>query len=376
MAIRKKKSELILKNPLDFTLLITVFILLGLGIITVLSASSPTALAETGDSYQYVTKQIISAVIGIILMLAISKIDYRVWQKQYKVIFTITIILLLSVSIIGTESGGAKRWIDLGFTTFQPSEIAKVGVIIFYAAWLTKNKDKLKSIKEGFFIPILMILPIVGIVLILQNHFSATLVICMLVAILMILAGSRIKYFILIGVPIAALGVAALFLAGQGFRMQRLITFFDPWQDAAGDGWQIIQSLYAIGSGGLFGVGLGNSKQKYLYIPEPHNDFIFSVLAEELGFVGCAVVIILFAILIWRGITISMKAPDMFGSLLAAGITSMIAIQVLINIAVVTSSMPVTGMALPFFSYGGTALIIILASVGILLSVSRFANKT
>ena len=376
MAIRKKKSELILKNPLDFTLLITVFILLGLGIITVLSASSPTALAETGDSYQYVTKQIISAVIGIILMLAISKIDYRVWQKQYKVIFTITIILLLSVSIIGTESGGAKRWIDLGFTTFQPSEIAKVGVIIFYAAWLTKNKDKLKSIKEGFLIPILMILPIVGIVLILQNHFSATLVICMLVAILMILAGSRIKYFILIGVPIAALGVAALFLAGQGFRMQRLITFFDPWQDAAGDGWQIIQSLYAIGSGGLFGVGLGNSKQKYLYIPEPHNDFIFSVLAEELGFVGCAVVIILFAILIWRGITISMKAPDMFGSLLAAGITSMIAIQVLINIAVVTSSMPVTGMALPFFSYGGTALIIILASVGILLSVSRFANKT
>ena len=376
MAIRKKKSELILKNPLDFTLLITVFILLGLGIITVLSASSPTALAETGDSYQYVTKQIISAVIGIILMFAISKIDYRVWQKQYKVIFTITIILLLSVSIIGTESGGAKRWIDLGFTTFQPSEIAKVGVIIFYAAWLTKNKDKLKSIKEGFLIPILMILPIVGIVLILQNHFSATLVICMLVTILMILAGSRIKYFILIGVPIAALGVAALFLAGQGFRMQRLITFFDPWQDAAGDGWQIIQSLYAIGSGGLFGVGLGNSKQKYLYIPEPHNDFIFSVLAEELGFVGCAVVIILFAILIWRGITISMKAPDMFGSLLAAGITSMIAIQVLINIAVVTSSMPVTGMALPFFSYGGTALIIILASVGILLSVSRFANKT
>lgn len=373
---RKKKSELILKNPLDFTLLIIVFILLGLGIITVLSASSPTALAETGDnSYSYVTKQIISAIIGIIIMFAVSKIDYRVWQKQYKVIFTATIILLLSVSFIGSESGGAKRWIDLGFTTFQPSEIAKVGIIIFYAAWLTKNKDKLKNFKEGFCIPILMILPVVGIVLILQNHFSATLVICMLVVILMILAGCKIKYFILIGVPLAAVGIAVLFLAGQGFRMQRLITFFDPWQDAAGDGWQIIQSLYAIGSGGLFGVGLGNSKQKYLYLPEPHNDFIFAVLAEELGFFGCAVVIILFAILIWRGITISMKAPDMFGSLLAAGITSMIAIQVLINIAVVTSSMPVTGMALPFFSYGGTALIIILAAVGILLSVSRFANK-
>ena len=149
----------------------------------------------------------------------------------------------------------------------------------------------------------------------------------------------------------------------------------DPWKDATGDGWQVIQSLYAIGSGGLFGAGLGESKQKFLYIPEPHNDFIFAVLAEELGFIGCAIVIILFAILVWRGIAISMKAPDMFGSLLAAGITSMIAIQVLINIAVVTASMPVTGMALPFFSYGGTALIIILASVGILLSVSRATNK-
>ena len=199
---------------------------------------------------------------------------------------------------------------------------------------------------------------------------------CVLVAILMILAGCRIRYFIMFGVPLAVLGVVGILALGQGFRLQRVITFLDPWKYADDEGWQIIQSLYAIGSGGFFGVGLGESKQKYLYIPEPHNDFIFAVLAEELGFIGCAIVIILFAILIWRGITISMKAPDMFGSLLAAGITSMIAIQVLINIAVVTSSMPVTGMALPFFSYGGTALIIILASVGILLSISRAGNRT
>ena len=372
----KKKSELILKSPMDFTLLITVFILLGLGIITVLSASSPTALAKTGNSYKYVERQIVSAVIGIISMFGLSKIDYTVWQKKYKVIFAVSILLLLSVSVFGAEEGGAKRWLVLGPLSFQPSEIAKVGVIIFYATWLTKNRDKLKTFKNGFVIPLAMIVPIVAIVLILQNHFSATLVICMLVAILMLLAGCKLRYFILIGVPLAIAGVSALFIAGQGFRMQRLVTFFDPWKDASGDGWQIIQSLYAIGSGGLFGVGLGESKQKYLYIPEPHNDFIFAVLAEELGFIGCSIVIILFAVLIWRGITISMKAPDMFGSLLAAGITSMIAIQVLINIAVVTSSMPVTGMALPFFSYGGTALIIILAAVGILLSVSRAANKS
>ena len=374
---KRKKSELIIKKPLDFTLLITVFMLLGLGIITVLSASSPKALAETGNSYSYVRKQIFSAILGIIAMFAISKVDYKIWQRNYKVIFAISIGLLLLVPIMGASSGGAKRWLILGPISFQPSEIAKVGVIIFYAAWLTKNREKLKTIKEGFFLPFIILLPAIFIILILQNHFSATLVICMLVAILMILSGCKIRYFIVFGVPLAILAVAALlFKSGQGFRMTRLLTFFNPWQDIAGDGWQVVQSLYAIGSGGLFGVGLGNSTQKYSYIPEPHNDFIFAVLAEELGFIGCAIVIVLFAILIWRGITIAMKAPDMFGSLLAAGITSMIAIQVLINIAVVTASMPVTGMALPFFSYGGTALIIILTAVGILLSVSRATNDS
>lgn len=372
----KKKSKLILKNPLDFTLLITVFILLGLGIITVLSASSPTALAETGNSYKYLIKQMEAAVIGIFLMFVASKIDYKLWQKNYKIIYFICMILLLAVCALGREAGGAKRWLDMGFLSFQPSEVAKVGVIIFYSAWLTKNKEKLKTFKYGFVYPLSWLLIPIFFILVLQNHFSATLVICMLAAILMILAGCKIRYFIFVGIPLATLGVFAIIVAGQGFRMQRILTFFDPWQDIKGKGWQIVQSLYAIGSGGLFGVGLGESKQKYLYIPEPHNDFIFAVLAEELGFIGCAIVIILFAILIWRGITIAMKAPDMFGSLLAAGITSMIAIQVLVNIAVVTASMPVTGMALPFFSYGGTALIITLTSIGILLSVSRAGNRS
>lgn len=375
MTRKKKKSVVILKNPLDFTLLITVFILLGLGIITVLSASSPTALAETGNSYKYVSKQIFSAIIGIFLMFTLSKVDYKIWQRKYMLIYFLCIVLLISVVIAGAAAGGATRWLDLGFISFQPSEVAKIGIIIFYSALLTRNRDKLKSITDGFFKPLLWLLPIIGIVLILQNHFSATLVLCALAVILMILAGCRLRYFIIIGAPIVALGISALLFKGQGFRLQRFITFLDPWQDASGDGWQIIQSLYAIGSGGLFGVGLGESKQKYLYIPEPHNDFIFAVLAEELGFIGCALVIALFAVLVWRGITIAMKAPDMFGSLLAAGITSMIALQVLINIAVVTSSMPVTGMPLPFFSYGGTALMIILAAVGILLSVSRAGNR-
>ncbi len=197
---------------------------------------------------------------------------------------------------------------------------------------------------------------------------------------MMVIAGTRIRDFLTIGVGTAGAGIGALVLmaklTGKGnFRFDRLTSFLDPWADASGDGWQVIQSLYAIGSGGVFGAGLGQSKQKYLYLPYPQNDFIFSVLAEELGFVGCTIVILLFAIFIWRGILIAMKAPDTFGSLLAVGITALIGIQVIINIAVVTNSMPVTGMPLPFFSYGGTALIILLCSVGVLLNISRNMNK-
>ena len=199
-------------------------------------------------------------------------------------------------------------------------------------------------------------------------------------AVMILLAGSKLRYFLTVGSALGVGGIAGLFIlaktTGQGaFRIDRLVSFLDPWKYAQDEGWQVIQSLYAIGSGGLFGAGLGESKQKYLYISEPHNDFIFAVLAEELGFVGCAIVIALFAIFIWRGILIAMKAPDMFGSLLASGITVLVGLQAIINIAVVTSSIPVTGMPLPFFSYGGSALVILLCSVGVLLNISRHSTK-
>ena len=192
---------------------------------------------------------------------------------------------------------------------------------------------------------------------------------------MMIVAGCKFKHFLFTGLGVGIPGLAAL-IAIEPYRLERFVTFLDPWKYAKDEGWQVIQSLYAIGSGGLFGVGLGDSKQKYLYIPEPHNDFIFSILAEELGFIGCVVVLILFAIFIWRGILIAMKAPDMFGSLVATGITALVGIQVIINIAVVTSSMPATGMPLPFFSYGGTALFIMLCQMGVLLNISRACRKT
>jgi len=232
----------------------------------------------------------------------------------------------------------------------------------------------------GFFYPLMFILPIIAILVGIQNHLSATILIVLIVAIMMLMAGSKLRYFLTFGTAGVVAGASALFLyaklTGKGmFRITRLITFLDPFADVLGDGWQVVQSLYAIGTGGLFGVGLGNSTQKYSYIPEAHNDFIFSILAEELGFLGCIFVIILFALFIWRGILIAIKAPDMFGSLIAVGITSMVGLQAIINIAVVTSSMPNTGMPLPFFSYGGTSLLILMASVGILLNISRTSKN-
>ena len=362
---KKKETE----KQFDFILFVTVLLMLSLGIIMVLSASAPSSLAESGNSYEYVKTQGVSAVVGVVLMLVISKIDYRVYGKFYKILYGASFIALLAVLIpgLGYSANGATRWLNLGFTTIQPSELVKVALIIFYATYLTKHKDELKKLWGGFLKPLLIVVPLILILVLVQNHLSASLVIILIVSIMMLMAGTKLRYFLTIGIVGAAVGGIGLFVMAQmgsgEFRLARIVSFMDPWADAQGSGWQIIQSLYAIGSGGLFGAGLGNSTQKYLYIPEPHNDFIFSVLAEELGFLGCVTVIILFAIFIWRGIVIAMKAPDMQGSLLAVGITSQVALQAIINIAVVTSSIPNTGMPLPFFSYGGTALLILLCSV-------------
>ncbi len=370
------------KHPFDFTLCITVILLLSLGLVMVMSASAPTSLSVTGNSYNYVIRQGVFAVLGLIIMGVLSKIDYHLYQKLYKIAYIVAVVALLSVAIpgIGVDVKGATRWIDLGFGRFQPSEISKICLIVFYAAYLTNHKSELQGFWKGFIKPFLFLVPPIAILYFIQDHLSACIVIIGIVSVMMIMAGSKMRYFMTAGVAGGAAAVAGMLLLAQvtgkgDFRIARITTFLDPWADATGDGWQVIQSLYAIGSGGLFGVGLGESKQKYLYIPEPHNDFIFAILAEELGFVGCFVVIALFAIFVWRGIITSMRAPDSFGSLLAIGITTLIGLQAIINIAVVTSSMPATGMALPFFSYGGTALVILLASVGVLLNISRKRTK-
>ena len=368
----KSKQDREISKPFDFILFIVVLILLGMGITMVLSASSPMSLSTTSSSYTYVSKQAIAAVLGIIVMLIISKIDYKILSRFYKIIWIVSIVGLAAVMIpgIGVTVKGATRWIKFPvFGTIQPSEITKLGLIIFFAAYLTKHRNELKKLWKGFFKPILFFLaPPIFIILVIQSHLSASVLIILTISVMMIMAGCKVSHFAIFGGAGITIGSIGLYILAKYFdigayRLKRITAFLDPWADPLDTGWQIIQGLYAIGSGGLFGVGLGNSRQKYLYISEPHNDYIFAVLAEELGFIGCIVVILLFAIFIWRGIIISMKAPDMFGSLLACGITALIGFQAIINIAVVTSSMPVTGIALPFFSYGGTSLIILLASV-------------
>ena len=373
-----------LNNPVDFTLVITTLLLLSIGLIMVLSASSPTSLQETGDnSYSYFIRQLFFAGLGLVGMYFASKVDYRIFQKFYKHAWWISAGLLLAVLLIGSDAKGAKRWIDLGFTTFQPSEIVKFLMIVFYAGILVKNRNELGKFWKGLVKHVLFLVPII-LLLLLEPHVSTSMVIIMTCCIMIIVGGCKFWQALLSGIVAGgAIGsvVTTLYFINEKFQARfqyavtRIITFLDPWKYSSDEGYQVIQSLYAIGSGGLFGSGLGESKQKYLYLPEPHNDFIFSVLAEELGFMGCVIVFVLFAIFIWRGILIAIKAPDMFGSLVAVGITSPVGIQAILNVAVVTSSMPATGMQLPFFSYGGTALFILLCEVGVLLSISRASAK-
>jgi len=377
MATKKKVKTYssFLNNSIDFTLLIVLLILLALGLTMVLSASSPKSLSDYGTSYHFFIRQLIFALAGLGLMMIISKIDYRFYQKFYKIAWILSVVLLVLVLLIGKEVNESKRWIEITSSlSFQPSEIVKFLMIVFYAGILTRNRDELGNFWMGLVKHVCMIAPII-VLLLLEPHFSVSIVILGTCCMMMIMAGCKFWQFVAAGGAIGVPAIVAMVMMAN-YRLVRVTTFLNPWSDPQGAGWQVIQSLYAIGSGGLFGMGLGEGNQKYLYLSEPQNDFIFAILAEELGFVGCVFVIILFAILIWRGILIAMKAPDMFGSLMAVGITSLIAIQVIINIAVVTSSMPVTGMPLPFFSYGGTSLLILLCEVGVLLNISRAANSS
>lgn len=362
------------RKNIDFIMFVTVLILLFFGTIMVFSSSAPHAYNYMkGDTYSLIKKQIIFASIGLIAMLIMMNYDYRKLAKISPVIFIISMLTLLLVIIpgVGSVFNGARRWIVIAGQSFQPTELAKISLILFVSHSLTRRRSLIKKFKEGL-LPYLILTGFVAGLIMLEPHFSATLVIGFVITVLLFCAGAKLKHFFFLSAPVLLAGTLLVF--SQEYRLKRLVAFMDPWSDPRGGGWQIVQSLYAIGSGGIFGRGLGKSLQKFLYIPEPYNDFIFSVLAEEFGFFGVVTVMILFCMFVWRGIKIAMNAPDLFGSLVAVGITSLVGIQVIINIAVVTSSMPVTGMPLPFFSYGGTSLVFLLLAVGILLNISRYGK--
>lgn len=361
------------KTGYDFGFLITVIILLVLGLIMVFSASYPSAYYNYGSGFYFIKRQVLWAVLGIIAMAFTANFDYRNYKKLAPLLLGVSLLLLLLVLIpgIGKTVKGARRWLGIGSLTIQPSEIAKITLILFFAYSLSKDREKIKSFKvlckyaliAGAFMGLM----------ILQPHFSVCIITAIPLIVMLLVAGAKKIYFALAATPVLAVGT---FIAiAEPYRLARLKTFLNPFADRLGSGWQIIQSLYAIGSGGLFGLGFGNSRQKYMYVSEPQNDFIFAIVCEELGFIGALAILAVFAVLFWRGMKIAISAPDTFASLTVTGIMSLVACQVVLNIAVVTSSIPTTGIPLPFFSAGGSSLVFLLAAMGIVLNISKFEKQ-
>lgn len=362
------KKPTVKMGAIDFLLFSTIMLLVAIGIVMVYSASSYLAFYQKHDSMFFLKRQGVSACIGVFVMFFVIKTDYHKLKKYTSLLMIITIILLLVV-LFSKPINGAYRWIQLGPAgTVQPSEIAKYVVVLYMANSISNKGEKIRSFTYGV-VPYLLTSGFFAGLVLAEKNLSIAAVIMAVTLIVLYVAGARFSHLLSIITAVVAAGAAAIYF--EPYRMRRFSVFLDPWADIKGDGYQLIQSWLALGSGSLWGVGLANSRQKCYYLPEPHNDFIFSIIGEELGLIGCVIIIILFVILVWRGIVTAIKAKDTFGTLLAAGITSVIAVQAIINIAVVTGSMPVTGVPLPFISYGGSSLLFNLVAVGVLLNISR-----
>lgn len=360
------------RGGMDLPFAVLAIILLTIGVVMVLSASYARAYYDPegvtgGRATYYFVRQTLFALAGVAAMMACARIPMFFYRRMSTIIMFVALALLVIVIPIGIVGGGARRWINLGFTTFQPSEAAKIAVILYFSARLSKGQDDLSTLKG--LSHYLWLLGAVVLLLLLEPHVSAVMIIVAISLALLFVGGAHMKWFVGGG-----LGVAALFGAAFAFLpyvRERISAWLDPFADAADSGYQVVQSMYAIGSGGLLGLGLGNSRQKYLYLPEEHNDYIFSVVCEELGFIGAALILVLFALLVIRGYWLACHARDRFSCLVCVGITTLLALQVFLNVCVCTNMMPSTGISLPLFSYGGTALVIQMAEIGIVLSMSR-----
>lgn len=380
--VKKKKGGFIASllysdrtpGEMDYTFLLLVGVLVAFGLIMLLSASTPTANVKFGRSYHFFIRQFLFVVLGTGAMFSLAHIDYRNLKPYARLFMVICLILLALVFLpgIGVSHNGSRRWINLGFMELQPSEIMKISIAMFFASLIEDKHYDIRTNKGlGQYI---IWIGAVAVLLLAETHLSGTIVICG-IALCVLLVGGANAGLIIGGGAAACAGLIGIVAAVNPARMARLTSFLNPFTDMQGSGYQTAQAVYAIGSGGIFGKGLGESVQKFSYLPEPYNDFIFAVICEELGLIGAVVIIGMFIGLIIRGVKIAMEADDVFGSLTVVGIMAQVAIQTILNIGVATASIPNTGVSLPFFSYGGTAIMILLAEMGIVLSVSRYSSK-
>jgi len=360
----------VLKKRVDKPLFVAVILIAVFGVVMIYSASFVWANYKFDDPFKFVKMQSIFLVIGIILMFFLSKIDYHIYYKYANIILIICALFLILVLIpgIGTVRNGSRSWFGIGSLGIQPSEFAKIGLIIYVAKYLTNNDRIMKSIIHGV-LPILVVIGFFFVLIMLEPDFGTAMVIVLTLVILIFISGVKISFFVKVGL-VGLLGIAGIIIAAP-YRMKRIVSFLNPWSDPLGSGYQILQSLYAIGPGGLLGQGFLKSRQKFFYLPEPQTDFIFSIISEELGFLGVLIVTFFFMFIFYRGMLISLKSNDLFGKYLAFGLSFGLIIQASLNLMVVVGLIPVTGVTLPFLSYGGSSLLVSLASIGMLLSISK-----
>lgn len=370
-AVQKKFRVFSIRAGMDMPFFLLIMVILCIGLVMLFSASYANAYYVYGDSYYFIKDQALFAVLGIIIMLLISYFDYHHLHKFAMPILGVSFLLLVVV-LFQPAINQVHRWVQIGTFSFQASEVTKFAIVLSFAHLISINFKRMSTFRYGI-LPYLIILVPTLLLLVAEPHISCIVIVVLLAVGMLFIGGVKLRWFaIALSAIVGAILYLVIFTDNFSYANDRILGWLDPfneqiWQET----WQTRNSLYAIGSGGLLGLGLGNSRQKYLYLPEPQNDFIFAIVCEELGLIGALIIIILFALLVWRGISISLKAKDKFGSLLGIGLSAQVGLQVILNIAVVTNTIPNTGISLPFFSYGGTSLVILLAQMGIVLSISR-----
>ncbi len=375
---KKKFSLLSIGKGLDMPFTLIILVLLAVGITMMFSASYPSAYYQIGDSYYYLKRQLLFAAIGLVIMIAVSFVDYHYYHRFALFILGVSYFALVLVLILPAQNG-VHRWVGIGAFGIQASEISKFAIILFLAHWGSRYYDRMDTMKYGV-LPALAVFASTSLLLFLEPHYSCIVIIAILTVVMLFVSGIKLKWLIIGGVVLAGLIIllwstglltyAMTRVKGWGQALSASRDDLKLWNDT----WQTRNSLYAIGSGGVFGLGLGQSRQKYLYLPEPQNDFIFAIVCEELGLIGAVVILIIFALLVWRGVIISLRARDRFGKLLGIGLVTHIGLQVILNILVITDWLPNTGISLPFFSYGGSSLMMLLFEMGVVLSISRSSN--